>query len=200
MQIAIVNNKRLTAFPNGRGSCPSCEADVIAKTGQVVSWHWAHSSSKDCDSWSEESEWHLAWKSKFPETWREQVVGNHRADIRSPSGLVVEFQRSPISQCEIRERELFYGRMIWVLCGTDFRKNLCLRCGRKGSSFRSFRWKWPRKSWWNSKKRIIIDLGDERMLVVKKLYSDTPCGGWGRMICYDEFMLRIKRDAKKVPV
>ena len=43
-------------------------------------------------------------------------MGEHRADIRTPRGMI-ELQHSPIAPEEIREREALYGRMIWLLDG-----------------------------------------------------------------------------------
>jgi competence protein CoiA len=117
------------------------------------------------------------WKRNFPSDWQEVVMGCHRADIKTPT-MVVEFQASSISQEEIRERENFYGRMVWILKGGDFEDNLQLR-QREG--FVSFRWKWPRKSWWSARAPIFIDLND-CILHVKKLYDNVPCGGWGTII------------------
>lgn len=44
----------------------------------------------------------------------------HRADVRCPSGLVVEFQNSHISPDDIEARENFYGRMLWIVNGAGF--------------------------------------------------------------------------------
>lgn len=41
-------------------------------------------------------------------------MGLHRADVRTPSGTVVEFQHSPITLETIQERETFYGDLMWV--------------------------------------------------------------------------------------
>lgn len=61
----------------------------------------------DCDRWSEgETEWHLAWKRRFPRQWREIVMDGHRADIKAPQGGI-ELQSSSISTVEIASRENF---------------------------------------------------------------------------------------------
>jgi competence CoiA-like predicted nuclease len=41
MQMSIVNNKRVEAFAGGRGVCPSCGSDMIAKCGPNIFHHWA---------------------------------------------------------------------------------------------------------------------------------------------------------------
>jgi hypothetical protein len=63
--------------------------------------------------------------------------------VKTPDGRVIEFQASPISPEEIRERENFYGSMVWILRGEDFEdwfdiressryaKRRCLQCGLK---------------------------------------------------------------------
>jgi hypothetical protein len=115
----ITPSGRTLAHPNAKASCPTCNGDLIAKCGELKSWHWAHK-TKDCDHWSEpESEWHRQWKERFPAEWQEQQIGNHRADVLTPRGII-EFQRSPIKPAEIRERESFYGKMAWVLDASSF--------------------------------------------------------------------------------
>jgi competence protein CoiA len=182
---AINNNKRELATPGKRAICPCCGTQVIAKCGEILSWHWSHKSS-DCDPWHEpESDWHLKWKRKFPDEWQEVVIGAHRADVKTPK-LVIEFQASCISAQEIRQREAHYRNMVWLLRGHDFEDNLSLR-NRDG--YLSFRWKWPRKSWWAATSPIVIDLSD-KLIHVKKLHSNTPCGGWGNEMSEEEFIKR----------
>ena len=41
----------------------------------------------------------------------------HIADVKTPSGLVIEFQRSTIHPDEISAREVFYKKMVWVVDG-----------------------------------------------------------------------------------
>ncbi len=76
-------------------------------------WHWAHLKSKDCDPrWEPETEWHRWWKNQFPVAWQE--IGHtarsgemHRADVKTESGLVLEFQYSALSEVERASREEF---------------------------------------------------------------------------------------------
>jgi competence protein CoiA len=137
-------NERVEAWPEGRANCPLCKSETIAKCGEIKVWHWAHKSVIDCDPWWEpESQWHLDWKKQFPIAWQEVIVGPHRADVKTPTGTVIEFQASSISTEKICEREAFYGSMKWVLRGEDFAdffdvressryaKLRCKRCGLK---------------------------------------------------------------------
>ena len=74
--------------------------------------------------------WHADWQSMFPADCCEIPIGNHRADVRSPDGLVIEFQHSALSVDEIREREDHYGSMLWVFDAVEaFQTDrLNLRC------------------------------------------------------------------------
>lgn len=181
---AIQNSTRTEAYPNQRAQCPSCQGEVLSKCGEIVTWHWAHLAN-DCDSWHEpETQWHLDWKRRFPSEWQEVVVGDHRADIKTPR-VVIEFQASPISPEDIKAREAHYGPMVWVLKGSDFINNLNLR---DRGSYHSFRWKHPRKSWWSSRRPIFIDLDGLGLFELRKLYPNTPCGGWGRFIGREAFL------------
>lgn len=114
--------------PHARGKCLGCGAAMVSKTGRVRS-HWAHAVSKDWDPWWEtETPWHRAWKARFPENWREiaetATDGEiHRADVRTPNGLVLEFQHSSLRDDELASRNAFYPNLIWVLDGLTFKQN-----------------------------------------------------------------------------
>lgn len=125
MRLALVDGTRVEAYPNLKGQCPRCGGEMIAKCGRVKVWHWSHKGQPPCDPWWEsETEWHREWKRKFPLECQEIVAHDlatgemHIADVKTPKGLVIEFQHSPISPEEIRAREAFYGEMIWIVDGT----------------------------------------------------------------------------------
>jgi len=190
MMLALAENgERIYASNGGAGVCPSCRDEVIPKCGEINIHHWAHKQS-DCDTWAEgETEWHAGWKSKFPKDNQEVIVGPHRADVLI-DGHVFEFQRSSISSTEIREREEFYTAgglsFTWVVEAGCFYENLDLR-PRDG--YVSFRWKWPRKCWWGANERLVFHFSHGEppgpypwLFEVRKIYSDTPCGGWGQSL------------------
>ncbi len=115
MQFALVNEIKTEAMPGGKGKCPCCESETIAKCGNYKIWHWSHKSKNICDSWWEnETEWHRSWKNYFPKAWQEEVLFDretnekHIADVKVPCGMVLEFQNSPFSPKELKSRELFY--------------------------------------------------------------------------------------------
>lgn len=139
MQYGIVSGERLEAAPGLRGECPFCGKPVLARCGQLRVWHWAHKGKQSCDPWAKaETPWHRAWKAEFPADWQEVIhnrvgEGNrHIADVKTPHGLVLEFQHSHLSLAEQREREAFYGNMVWVVDGTR----------NKGALSTFLRWKW----------------------------------------------------------
>jgi len=94
---------------------------MIAKCGDIKVRHWAHRRTSDCDHWWEpETAWHRDWKSRFPEHWQEIIQTaedgeKHVADVKTESGLVIEFQHSSIDPKERVSRELFHGNMVWVV-------------------------------------------------------------------------------------
>jgi hypothetical protein len=98
-------------------------AVVIAKCGDLRVWHWAHRGVRDCDPWWEpETEWHRAWKNEFPSDWQETVHfassgEKHVADVKTQSGMVIEFQHSFLKAEERAARESFYRKMVWVVDG-----------------------------------------------------------------------------------
>ena len=75
------------------------------------------------EKYHKESVWHRNWKKAFPLDYREksfccQTTGElHRADVYTPCGTAIEFQNSPISVAEMKSREAFYPKMIWILNG-----------------------------------------------------------------------------------
>jgi competence protein CoiA len=96
MKFALVEGERREAQPDLSGKCPDCDGAVVAKCGKVRVWHWAHWRTRDCDRWSEpETEWHRAWKNRFPENWQEishlsENGETDRADVKTDRGVVLE--------------------------------------------------------------------------------------------------------------
>jgi len=129
MQLALVNDKKMEAFPRGRGSCPICGAETIAKCGPRIMHHWAHYRIRNCDLWWEnETPWHREWKNKFPMGCREvshtALDGEvHRADVKTSTGIIIEFQHSTMTDAERTSREEFYQNLVWVINGAVFRDN-----------------------------------------------------------------------------
>lgn len=130
MKYALVNGLKTESQPGMRGTCINCQSGTLAKCGQVKIWHWAHKSKRSCDPWWEnETEWHRAWKNRFPVEWQEKihtdpVTGEkHIADVKTASELVIEFQHSAIQPSEIKSREAFYTNMVWVVDGTRLKRD-----------------------------------------------------------------------------
>lgn len=129
MQLALVNNDRVEASPGTRGLCPICGSEMIAKCGPRILHHWAHYRPRNCDPWWEnETPWHRDWKNLFPVECREvsHIAHDgeiHRADIKTPTGIVVEIQHSSMTDAERTSREEFYGNLVWVIDGSGFRHN-----------------------------------------------------------------------------
>jgi competence protein CoiA len=130
MQYSIVNGQRTEAKPNLLGLCICCNKPTYSACGKFISWHWRHKNLKDCDNWWEaETEWHREWKLKFPEHWREVIQYDnfhqekHIADVKTDKGVVLEFQNSPITIDELKSRENFYDKMIWIVNGLGFKDN-----------------------------------------------------------------------------
>ena len=123
MQYAQIEGVRREAESGLFGTCPVCSSAVIAKCGERRVRHWAHKGTRHCDHWWEpETEWHRAWKNKFPAEWQEIVHRapdgeKHIADVKTAFGRVIEFQHSFIKPDERRSREAFYKPMIWVVNG-----------------------------------------------------------------------------------
>ena len=126
MKFALYGGERVEAEANLKGAvCQVCKAEVIAKCGDIKIHHWAHKSKRKCDHWWEnETQWHRDWKNQFSEDWQEEILYDsetgekHIADIKTPNGLVVEFQHSFIDKDELSTRNTFYKNIIWIVDGT----------------------------------------------------------------------------------
>ena len=189
-------NTRIKARPSCKALCPLCKKEVIAKCGEINTWHWAHKSAIECDTWAEgETEWHLSWKSIVKKEFCEVKIGNHRADIKGFCG-VIELQNSPISTSEIKERENHYKNMIWLFKADNYHISL----SDKGS-YCGFIWKWPRKSIITSKSRVYFDLGNKKILEIKKIRKypnyGPKFGGWGYLLSYKDFLSRYFNEILK---
>ena len=132
MQYALVNGRRSEARKGAKGTCPDCKRAMVAKCGPRVMHHWAHASRRNCDPWWEnETDWHREWKGQFPEECREvsHIAPDgevHRADIKTPTGIVIEVQHSSMADEERESREEFYRNLIWILDGKSFSKSFHL--------------------------------------------------------------------------
>ena len=130
MRFALAGGQRVEAYAGGRGMCRRCNGEVIAKCGTHRVAHWAHRGMRDCDTWAEkETDWHRAWKNNFPAECQEfiqhdgQSGEKHIADVRTPHGLVIEFQHSHLDPLERAARERFYGNVVWVVDGTRLQRD-----------------------------------------------------------------------------
>lgn len=179
MKYALHNNNRIEPLPKAKATCPCCGSEVIAKCGTQKVWHWAHKSKQMCDHWWEnETQWHRNWKNCFPEEWQEVVhfAGDgekHIADVKTPSGLVIEFQHSAIKPEEQFSREQFYKNMIWIVDATRLktdRENLELLTWGDPNYYQKFetdQWldnPFPRK-WRNRSVTVYFDTGDPNFLI-----------------------------------
>jgi competence protein CoiA len=209
MMLALVDGQRSHARPGLTGLCGLCDGPVIPKCGQINVWHWAHRSA-ECDRWAEPmTQWHVDWQDHFPLDACEVTIGDHRADVLSPTGIVIEFQHSALSADEIRERESHYGQMLWVFDAigayNDDRLNLRKRPAIQprgapirrvespygpDDNYRSFRWKYPRRSILACRRPVFLDLGDGNLLELKKMHPNAPYGGWGLLVSKDTFLER----------
>ena len=129
VMVALVDNSARAYAQRGLvGRCPHCFGEVVPKCGEIVCWHWAHKSSRDCNSWAEMSDWHIGWQSRFPIELCEIPIGEHRADVRLPNGRVIEFQHSPVAEPDIEARERHYGSMVWVFDAVGPHVSIPLKC------------------------------------------------------------------------
>jgi competence protein CoiA len=195
MQFAIVNGTSLEPAPRLSGVCKSCGSEMVAKCGQHKLWHWAHKSRAHCDPWWEaETKWHREWKNHFPKEWHETVLSDavtgekHIADVKTDSGLVLEFQHSAITPAEMRSREAFYINMVWVVDGcrgeldaAHFNLSLGGRINESPAAH-SLHWHGRSKlfhNWIQATKPVLIDFGGPNLWRLVVFDPSTKKGAVG---------------------
>jgi competence protein CoiA len=163
---------RIQATPKDKAICPLCKEEVIAKCGEIKIWHWSHKSNFECDLFGEpETEWHFNWKQMFPKERQEitiqtnQGLENHRADIKTKDGTIIELQNSPLSQIQITEREDAYDNLIWILNGKTIGKNIEFFKQR-------YKWRWFPPSWAYVMNVVYIDKGDMFLYLINPVNSE----------------------------
>lgn len=131
MKFAIVDGARAEAFKSGRGSCPACGSEMIARICKDKVDHWAHKRKQECDHWWEnETDWHRGWKNCFDTEWQEVVHRDiasgevHIADVSTPYGWTIEFQHSRLDDEERLSRNNFYKKIAWVVDGTRRKRDV----------------------------------------------------------------------------
>lgn len=120
-EVNIWNAEKGTAY-----FCPFCHQLMIQKRGEERLHHFAHMGEEGGNGCTErwdydKTEWHIEWQMRFPAECREKIVHvenqKHIADVLI-NDLVIEFQHSPISISEFRERNDFYRKagykVLWV--------------------------------------------------------------------------------------
>jgi competence protein CoiA len=189
MKFALYKGERVEAEATLKGAlCPVCDAVVIARCGDKNIHHWAHKRKNECPHWWEnETQWHRDWKNHFPIDWQEVVHTSktgekHIADIKTPNGLVVEFQHSNIKPEEILARNNFYKNIIWIVDGT--RRKTDEKKFEEALEWKFWNSSRLLKDWSSIQKPVFFDFGKP------KLYGILD--GW--IITYEKknFILEVK--------
>lgn len=184
---AMLGAERLRARPDGprRAQCPDCSAEMLAKTGNVVVWHWAHRVRPlDCQA-AYEGEWHLAWKGLALDGTQEVAhpSGKRRADVLAPGGFAVEFQASALTAEEVRAREADWdNKLVWVFDAREAYKKDSLRIMGHGSQRGIFWFKAPERIK-TARCPTYYDLGDEGLIHVHELRQErSSLKGRGKIL------------------
>jgi competence protein CoiA len=212
MQYAIRFGERVEPTPGGEGQCPCCGNELIAHCGAQKIWHWKHKGRRDCDPWWEnEGEWHRAWKRLFPDEWREVPVDDadgkpiHRADVKTPSGIVIEFQHSFLSAEKKLDREQFYRDMIWVVDGRRRQRDFS-RFNHENEGWRQ----WPRgqnirigfadesfpNDWLDRSVMVVFDWGNRDNLICLQPNREESISADCHSISREDFVSWISSETK----
>jgi hypothetical protein len=162
---------------------------MLAKTGEVVSWHWAHLTENPHCAAALESEWHLGWKSEATHEGVEipSADGRRRADVLAPYGYAIEFQRSALTREEVQAREDDWGRkLIWIFYAKEpYERPGGLEFWSAHESFGKV--DWAKINWPQAPQRIrgarcwtLLDVGTPLLMFVGEWVPDSsPLQGYG---------------------
>lgn len=64
----------------------------------------------------------------------------------------------------------------------------------ESSNIKTFRWKNPPKSWWLAEKKIYVDINEDNLFLIKKIFNNIPCGGYGILMSKKEFLKEVGVD------
>jgi len=119
------------ASPDKQFYCPFCKQPLLQRRGDIREHCFAHYPEKSeriygyrkcTETWHyDKTQWHIDWQRKFPKECYEVIVEyngkRHIADVLI-NNTVIEFQHSPISAEEFRDRNEFYSKcgyeVIWL--------------------------------------------------------------------------------------
>lgn len=136
--------------------CPICHQPLIQKRGEQRSYHFAHvgirSGGTFCtDHWNyDKTDWHIDWQKRFPDDCCEKIISvgtkKHIADVQI-NNLVIEFQHSPITLSEFRDRNDFYStagfKVVWIFdVSEEWESEKIVNDGYPANKYT---WSYPRK-------------------------------------------------------
>jgi hypothetical protein len=138
-----------------------------------------------CDPWAAtENAWTERWKTIVGPDRRDVWIRGHRADMLADGGQAVVLRHSSTTGEEIEERERHFGEVIWIFDAHEAAESgrLDLRAPNgEHDSYRTFRWKHARVSLALAHQRVYLDLGQDEILHLRKIYPNAPVGGWGHL-------------------
>lgn len=129
----FLNKKRVSAYEwdgEQESTCPQCGGELVAKRGEIMTWHWAHKSNS-CRYGSGISEWHLCWthghhQAGFPVEYRHTMKDGtaYVFDACHPEAMLVyEFVHSLSDSYLYKHEDMLKAGIhpVWILDGDMFK-------------------------------------------------------------------------------
>lgn len=175
-------NEKVEPTSKARAKCPFCKLTVIACTGEIKYKYWRHEQQAPTSciaaQYENEGPWHATWKrmfgAEFAEIYCEAGRQTRKADVKLKNGLVIEIQHSSIDSREIKAREAFHNKMVWIFDATG-----PFAAGRLKYEKNYFFWEQPRLSIKKCTCPVFIEADYGILLELTEYYlENTPKEDW----------------------
>lgn len=137
--------------------------------------------------------WHGYWLGMVKPAQREQKRGEHRADIVSADGCVVEIQHASMSPTKIAGRELDHGHMVWIWDARELYLSNRLELLTFDAGVVRFQWRNQRRNLRACRRPVYLDLwelGNSGTRVVLNVETLDENGfGLGRLVTHQSMRL-----------
>jgi competence CoiA-like predicted nuclease len=190
-------------YVSGPIFCPDGHP-LIAKRGEVRSHHFSHKSGCDCRFSNGMTDWHINFQNRAPvenQEIRLKVDKKlHIADVLVGK-YVIEYQHSPISREDVKDREEFYTSLGYTLVWVFDTSSWSYTLNKKGSSLVLKKTRGPDFPLLGSCTLPVIkilDFGKKDLFIVDSQKGTLLTGHTINMVDFDKVYLSIENTSNDI--